>query len=50
MSGEIKFYNFKDIAYNDANCKNPNQTPHSAASGLYLYCLPVSFLWDDRQI
>ena len=50
MSGEIKFYHFKDIAYNDANCKDPNQTPHSAASALYLYCLPLSVLSDDRQI
>ena len=26
----------------------PNQTPRSAASDLYLHCLPMSLLWDAR--
>ena len=33
----------------NANSVGPDQTPHSAASDLGLYCLPVSHLWDARH-
>ena len=34
----------------NSNSVDPDQAPHSAASDLDQYCLPVSFLWDDRLI
>ena len=27
-----------------ANCGDPDQTPHSAASDLHLHCLPITLL------
>ena len=32
----------------NANSVDPDQTPHSVASDLGLYCLPMSILWDAR--
>ena len=32
----------------NTNSVDPDQTPHSAASDLGLYCLPMSLLWDAR--
>ena len=32
----------------NANSVDPDQMPHSAASDLGLYCLPMSHLWDAR--
>ena len=32
----------------NTNSVNPDQTQHSAASDLGLYCLPMSLLWDAR--
>ena len=34
----------------DANSVDLDQTPHSAASYLYLHCLPMSLLWDARHM
>ena len=31
-----------------ANGEDPDQTPHSAASGLGLYCLPITLLRVSR--
>ena len=33
----------------NANSVDPDQMPHSAASDLGLYCLPMSLLWDARH-
>ena len=32
----------------NANNVDPDQMPHSVASDLGLYCLPMSLLWDAR--
>ena len=32
----------------NANSVNTDQTPHSAASGLCLHCLPVFLFWEIR--
>ena len=32
----------------NANSVDTDQTSHSAASDLGLYCLPMSLLWDPR--
>ena len=37
------------IPVSKANSIDPDQTLRSAASGLGLYCLPMSFLWDARH-
>ena len=39
---------FCRISELNANSIDPDQTPHSAASDLGLYCLPMSLLWDAR--
>ena len=31
-----------------ANCGDPDQMPHSAASDLGLHCLPITLLWVSR--
>ena len=33
-----------------ANSGDPDQTPHSAVSGLGLHCLPMSHIKDTRLI
>ena len=33
-----------------ANCGDPDQTPHSVASDLGLHCLPMSHKKDARHI
>ena len=33
-----------------ANSGDPDQTPHSVASDMGLYCLPMSYKKDTRQI
>ena len=38
-----------EISLCNANCEDPDQTPHSAASDLGLHCLSMSFIWDCRH-
>ena len=33
----------------NANCVDPAQMPHPAASGLGLHCLQMSLLWEARH-
>ena len=40
---------FVEILVFNANSKNPDQMPHSAASGLDLHCLSVSLLLDTMH-
>ena len=37
-----------EIPVNNANSKDPDQTPRSVASDLGLHCLHMSLLWDAR--
>ena len=46
MGGSFHFY----LIFNRANCEDPDQTPHSAASDLGLPCLPMSHKKDARLI
>ena len=41
-------YSKRKMAEPFANSGNPNQTPHSVASDLGLYCLPVTLLGVSR--
>ena len=40
---------FTEIPILNANSVDPDQTLHSVASDLGLYCLPTSLLWDARH-
>ena len=40
---------FTEIHVFNANCGDPDQMPHSVASGLGLHCSPMSLLWDSRH-
>ena len=40
---------FIEIPVFNANRVDPDQMPHSAASGQGLHCLPMSLLWDARH-
>ena len=40
---------FVEMSELNTNSVDPDQLPHSAASDLGLYCLPMSLLWDARH-
>ena len=49
MSGYVILMFIEKMATLFANSGDPDQTPHSVASDLDLYCLLITFLRDSRQ-
>ena len=50
MSGQFLLLScFEEISELNANSVDPDQMPHSVASDLGLYCLPMTLLWDARH-